>query len=152
MGALVFPSGLWFGARAGLSTTLAGPGVAAGSCTPHILFATVFARCCLPCDSLPPVSRVGPAIPTLTGVVCGVWAAGLRVGRVRVLAWLVPAGGLCRRSPGFSPHRPYFARLVSLFSFHTACLVVSYILVHESILMHRILCGHDNQIIERCFG
>jgi len=37
-------------------------------------------------------------------------AAARRVGRVRVLAWLVPAGGLCRRSPGFSPHRPYFAR------------------------------------------
>lgn len=55
MGAfLVFPSGLWFGARAGLSTTLAGPGVAAGSCTPRVLFATlVRAVACRVIRSLP---------------------------------------------------------------------------------------------------
>ena len=147
MGALVFPSGLVV-----LLHMVCGAWCRGGELHPACSVRDSCARCCLPCDSLPPVSRVGPAIPTLTGVVCGVWAAGLRVGRVRVLAWLVPAGGLFHRSPGFSPHRPYFARLVSLFSFHTACLVVSYILVHESILMHRILCGHDNQIVKWRFG
>ena len=89
MGALVFPFG-WVGGPRRVIHYVGGAWCRGGELHRACSVRDFCARCCLPCDSLPPVSRVGPAIPTLTGVVCGVWAAGLRVGRVRVLAWLVP--------------------------------------------------------------